>query len=110
VTTIRASCPTCGDVELTVKDVTVRVCAEDNSGTYSFICPECAHAVSKPAEPRIVDLLVSSGVRMSVWHLPAEMFEPHAAGDVISHDDLLDFHELLEDDGWFSRLSGMVHG
>jgi hypothetical protein len=29
---------------------------------------------------------------------------------VISHDDLLDFHELLEDDGWFSRLSGMVHG
>ena len=110
MTTIRASCPTCGDVELTVKDVTVRVCAEDNSGTYSFICPECAHAVSKPAEPRIVDLLVSSGVRMSVWHLPAEMFEPRAAGDVISHDDLLDFHELLEDDGCFSRLSGMVHG
>ena len=47
---------------------------------------------------------------MSVWHLPAEMFEPHAAGEVISHDDLLDFRELLEDDGWFSRLSGMVHG
>ena len=75
MTTIRASCPTCGDVELTVKDVTVRVCAEDNSGTYSFVCPECTQAVSKPAEPRIVDLLVSSGVRMSVWHLPAEMFE-----------------------------------
>jgi hypothetical protein len=110
VTTIRASCPTCGDVELTVKDVTVRVCAEDNSGTYSFVCPECTVAVSKPAEPRIVDLLVSSGVRMSVWHLPAEMFEPRAAGEVISHDDLLDFHEMLEDDGWFSRLSGMVHG
>ena len=109
MTTIRASCPTCGDVELTVKDVTVRVCAEDNSGTYSFTCPQCTVAVSKPAEPRIVDLLVSSGVRMSVWHLPAEMFEPHAGGEAISHDDLLDFHELLEDDGWFSRLSGMVH-
>ena len=25
-------------------------------------------------------------------------------------DDLLDFHELLENDGWFTRLSAMVHG
>ena len=108
--TIRASCPTCGDVELTTKDVTVQVCSTNNQGSYSFRCPDCRMAVSKPAEPRIVDLLVSSGVRMSVWHLPAEMFEPRAAGDVISHDDLLDFHELLEDEGWFSRLSGMVHG
>ena len=30
MTTIRATCPTCGDVELTTKDVTVRVCAADN--------------------------------------------------------------------------------
>lgn len=104
MTTIRASCPTCGDVELTVEDVTVLVCADDNQGSYAFRCPECLLAVSKGAEPRIVDLLVSSGVRMTVWHLPAELSEVHL-GDPISHDDLLDFHLLLERGNWFDQLS-----
>ena len=45
MTTIKASCPTCGDVELTVGDVTVRVCAADNSGSYAFQCPMCRLAV-----------------------------------------------------------------
>lgn len=104
MTTIRASCPDCGDVELTVKDVSVRVCAEDNQGSYTFRCPECRLAVAKAAEPRIVDLLVSSGVRMQVWHLPAELFEPRH-GLPISHDDLLDFHLMLEDGSWAARLA-----
>lgn len=103
MTTIRASCPTCGDVELTIPDVTVRVCAADNSGSYTFRCPGCRGAVAKDAEPRIVDLLVSSGVRLEVWQLPAELFEPRT-GDAIDHDDLLDFHALLEDPSWFDRL------
>lgn len=109
VTTIRASCPTCGDVELTVADVSVHVCAQDNRGSYAFQCPECRVAVSKEAEPRIVDLLVSSGVRLKVWHLPAELAEARS-GEAISHDDILDFHELLGDDGWFDRLSAVERG
>lgn len=106
--TIRASCPDCGDVELTTRDVTVRVCVGDNQGSYAFRCPECGFAVAKECAPRIVDLLVSSGVRMSTWDLPAELFEAKI-GPVISHDDLLDFHELLHgDDGWFAQLASMV--
>ena len=108
MTTIRASCPTCGDVELTVRDVTVRVCAADNRGSYAFRCPQCRIAVSKPAEPRIVDLLVSSGVRLSVWHLPAELNEAKV-GEPICHDDLLDFHDLLQGDDWFEQVSAMVN-
>jgi hypothetical protein len=103
VTTIRASCPTCGDVELTVADVKVRVCAADNQGAYRFRCPACAMCVVKPAEPRIVDLLVSSGVALEVWHLPAELSEPRS-GPPITHDDLLDFHALLEQPDWFDQL------
>lgn len=106
--TIRASCADCGDVELTTRDVHVRVCEADNSGSYSFRCPRCHMAVVKPAEPRIVDLLVASGVPMSMWRLPAELAEPRS-GAPITHDDLLDFHELLHtDDSWFLRLSAMV--
>lgn len=102
--TIRASCPTCGDVELTSHDVSVQVCASNNQGSYAFRCPECTVAVSKLAEQRIIDLLVSSGVRLSVWSLPAEMDEVRE-GDAIDYDDLLEFHQLLQEDGWFERLT-----
>lgn len=107
VATIRASCPSCGDVELTSRDVSVQVCATNNQGSYAFRCPECAVAVSKLAEQRIVDLLVSSGVRLSVWSMPAELDEPHS-GPVITYDDLLEFHQLLQEDGWFERLTTPV--
>lgn len=103
--TIRASCPDCGDVELTTAGVTVRVCAADNQGAYVFRCPACAMAVTKAAEPRIVDLLVSSGVELHVWQLPAELLEPRPVGEPFTHDDLLAFHELLADEHWVAALS-----
>ncbi|MDQ6698115.1 MAG: hypothetical protein M3Z46_11735 [Actinomycetota bacterium] len=102
--TIRASCAECGDVELTTSDVEVRVCTEDNQGTYSFRCPRCALIIVKPAEPRIIELLVASGVRLCTWSLPAELAEPRAGGDPINHDDLLDFHALMERDDWIDNL------
>ncbi|MDH3754197.1 MAG: hypothetical protein OEU32_10035 [Acidimicrobiia bacterium] len=97
MTTIRASCTTCGDVELTVADVEVRVCTTTDEGVYHFDCPRCATEVAKPAEPRIIDLLVASGVHVTSWSIPAELLEEHH-GEPITHDDLLDFHELLADE------------
>jgi hypothetical protein len=63
--------------------------------------------VAKDASKRIVDLLVSSGVRMEVWRLPAELGETKA-GPPLSPDDLLDFHLLLGEDGWFDDVEAMV--
>jgi hypothetical protein len=51
----------------------------------------------KGAESRTIDLLVASGVSMDTWTLPAELTETHR-GSPISHDDLLDFHDMLNDD------------
>lgn len=109
VATIKASCPTCGDVELTTRDVQVLLCATTNEGSYAFRCPACRVAVSKPAEPRIVDVLVASGVRLSVWQLPAELEEEHT-GAPISYDDLLEFHFEIKGDDWFERLTGTLAG
>jgi hypothetical protein len=105
--TIRATCTDCGDVELTTADVRVRVCTTDNSGSYLFRCPTCHMSVVKPAEPRIIDLLVASGVELSTWELPMELFELRS-GPALTHDDLLDFHHLLESDDWFVRLTDLV--
>ena len=109
VATIKASCPTCGDVELTTRDVQVLLCATTNEGSYAFRCPACRLAVSKPAEPRIVDVLVASGVRLSVWQLPAELDEVHT-GAPITYDDLLEFHFEIKGDDWFERLTGTLAG
>lgn len=107
MTTIRANCPSCGDVQLRATDLVVRVCSDDESGSYCFRCPACEKAVAKEASRRIIDLLVSSGVRMQVWRLPAELHEPHL-GPTVTPDDLLDFHLLLRDDQWFDDLVAMV--
>ena len=101
--TIRASCGTCGDVELTSADLVVRVCRANNVGSYSFPCPTCGSTVIKDAEPRIVELLVTSGVRLVTWDLPDELREPKH-GDPIDHDDLLDFHALLAQDDWLDHF------
>jgi len=102
-TVIKASCHDCGDVELTVSDLEVRVCTQDEQGTYVFRCPSCQMSVVKPAERRVVDMLVASGVPLVEWALPAELFEARD-GAPICHDDLIDFHRLLQDDGWFDSV------
>lgn len=91
---IRASCPTCGDVELTTRDVRVLLCSTTYESSYAFQCPSCRVAVAKPAEPRVVDVLLASGITLSVWHMPAELDEPRS-GPPISYDDLLEFHFQL---------------
>ncbi len=108
--TIRASCPDCGDVELTTLDVSVRVCTADNQGTYLFRCPTCEMTVVKPAEPRTVDLLVASGVSYTTWSPPLELREHRGDGAPFDHDDLLDFHDLLSDEGrLFDALDALSH-
>jgi len=54
-----------------------------------------------------VDLLVSSGVRMQVWRLPAELSEVRI-GPPLKPDDLLDFHLLLQREGWFESVAAQV--
>lgn len=90
MTTIKASCPTCSEVELTSADITLRVCNYAPLSYYAFTCPTCREHVRKPADDHIVSLLMSGGVRAQVWEVPAEALEPKS-GPAISYDDLLDF-------------------
>lgn len=105
---IRATCADCGDVEMTTNDVWVRICEDDNSGTYAFRCPSCDRTVVKSAEAHIVDLLVASGVPWSTWSLPRELEERPAEAPQITHDDMIDFHRLLEAPDWFEQLQALT--
>lgn len=107
-TLIRATCDDCGDVELGTGDLLVRLCQDTDSGTYVFRCPQCDLPVVRGAERPIITLLVSSGVQMQLWTLPAELDEARPDGQPFSHDDLIDFHQLLEQEDWFGLLFSAV--
>lgn len=97
MTTIRANCPDCGDVQIPqAEELTVRICADDDAGSYNFRCPICGARVAKEASRRIVDLLLSSGCPLETWRLPAELAE-RPVGAPVTHDDLLSFHESFVD-------------
>lgn len=101
---VRASCPDCGDVELSTDEVQVRVCVDDGAGSYAFRCPTCRVAAGKPAGARVVHLLVSWGSPLTMWRLPAELDEARH-GPPLTHDDLLSFHRELADDRSLPRSS-----
>ena len=104
MTTIKASCPTCGEVELTPADVSLMVCSHAPLSYYAFDCSGCATEIRKPADDHVVSLLVSGGVAATVWELPAEYLETKV-GPPLSYDDLLDFALQL---GATDLLAGQV--
>ena len=95
MTTIKASCPMCGDVELTPEQMRLVVCNRSEWSYYAFQCPNCADEVRKPADSEIVSLLKSGGVTSTAWHIPAEAMEEHS-GATISYDEILDFALWLD--------------
>jgi predicted RNA-binding Zn-ribbon protein involved in translation (DUF1610 family) len=108
VTTIKASCPNCGEVKLTAEDVSLVVCSNSPLSYYAFICPSCREEVRKPADDHIICMLLSGGIRAQVWQLPAEALEPKT-GSALSYDELLEFAlELADNDLLIARISGQV--
>ncbi|HEX9343717.1 MAG TPA: hypothetical protein VF995_08905 [Actinomycetota bacterium] len=113
-TRIRATCPDCGEVELTPPQVELRLGRLGRRGLYRFTCPSCTLLVTKAADRRIVRLLASAGVKATLpsagpgtgadrEQLPAEALEPHH-GPPLTWDDLLDFHFELQAPGWWARF------
>ena len=97
MTTIKASCPTCGEVELTSEDITLMVCSHAPLSYYAFHCPSCLDEVRKPADDHVISLLMSGGVEANVWEIPEEALEPKA-GPTLTYDDLLDLVLALDSD------------
>ena len=104
MTTIKASCPSCGEVELTNRDVRLRVCSHAALSYYAFACPSCRDEVRKPADDHVISLLMSGGVKAEVWEVPAEALEIKL-GPALSYDDLLDFLLTLQRDDCLAALA-----
>ncbi|MDQ3974624.1 MAG: hypothetical protein M3276_09915 [Actinomycetota bacterium] len=112
MTTIKAACPICGEVSLRPEEIELRVdrtAAGDSY--YAFTCPSCVAVVRKPADQRVIRLLLTGGVVVLDGHGDAARTGSGGGappGPAIGYDDLLDFHALLQSDGWFFRLLQLV--
>jgi hypothetical protein len=125
VTRIRASCPSCGEVDLTPPDVTLCIVRSEDGlvgdgSNYRFACPDCEQTITKPADDRIARLLATGGVPVEEGEGAADeeaLFEAlkpshpelPAPATKLTLDDLLDFHLLLASDGWFEDLLDRTH-
>ena len=54
MTTIRTTCPTCGEVDMGAAAISLRVSGASESAAYEFTCPECRTEVSKRANRKTV--------------------------------------------------------
>ena len=66
MTTIRTSCLLCGDVELVPGDLHLELTAANGTGTYLFQCPHCDEHQRRPANHRVVSILLATGVAYHV--------------------------------------------
>ena len=96
--TIRTTCPNCGDVKLRAREVTLRICEDDNSGECLITCPRCGTRFTKETDDRMIVILTAAGVDVTYWYLPAELNERPPITEPLTHDALIDFHRLLETD------------
>ncbi len=104
---IRASCPSCGDVDVSPGQMKVMLCSSNGEASYTFRCPECHMVVAKQIERRIVEVLVAAGVKIQFWRLPEELNDL-PDGPPISYDDLLDFHFELANPGWLDQVKRLI--
>jgi hypothetical protein len=106
---ITAHCRNCGKVDLLPGQITL--ISESDQLAYWFDCPDWHETVVRPADEVVGLLLLYAGVdterkRASARsaHPAGSGRRPHPVDPPLTHDDLLDFHELLQRDDWFAQL------
>lgn len=102
---VRAQCADCGVVRLTLPDLLVRVGMDTQHWSYCFRCPACGRATAHDSDEETLEVLISLGAPVQHWHVPAELLEARPVGAILSLDDLLDFHILLQRADWFELLT-----
>lgn len=94
MTTIRTTCAICGDVELAPLDLALELTAMHGTGTYVFACPSCGESQRRPANHRVVSILLATGVAYQVTEDTAP----------ITESEIHQFSEALDSNDWIEQL------
>lgn len=91
MTTIKTTCTACGDVELAADDILLELAPMDAAGRYLFECPFCELSQHRPANERVVAILLAIGVTYFV------------SEEVVSEDEISQFVDSLDD--WLQDIT-----
>ncbi len=92
---VTTACPNCGEVEIPLESVILRVCEDDQSASCALVCPECAARFAKQVDDGMSLLLVTFGVEVEPWERPAEVDERPIDAPPISYEELERFADAL---------------
>ena len=91
MTTIKTTCSACGDVELNSNELTLDLAPAMATGRYGFACPFCQVMQYRPANERVVAILLAIGVPYSV------------TDEMVSEMEISEFVESLDD--WLGEIT-----
>lgn len=94
---ITTTCPTCGEIDVAIEEVLLRVNEETSRGACVVCCPHCGARFTKEADDSMMILLVSAGITVQSWRRPAEVDERPSGLSPITHAELVRFAEVLDD-------------
>ena len=92
---LRLYCQTCGDIEVLNINIELRICLDNEVADYNFRCPKCEMTDSIIIDQGFKGFLFNNEVHVTAWRLPAELQERPVGLAAITHDDLIDWHEQL---------------
>jgi len=95
MTQIRTTCAACGEVELIPAELTLELTALNGTGTYLFSCPTCGDPQRRPANHRVVSILLATGVA----------YEVVDDGGPITESEIRRFMHSLDSGEWVDRLA-----
>jgi hypothetical protein len=97
VSLLKTTCERCGEIELPVERVVLRICTDDESGVCVFRCPDCGHRFVKDANDAMIIMLLAVGIEVSMWS--SAMGAPRTDDlGAITHAELEDFGRRLGDE------------
>ena len=91
MTTIKTTCSACGDVELAADDLVLELTPLEATGRYGFECPYCEMSQYRPANERVVAILLAIGVSYIVGE------------ELVPESEIQNFVESLDD--WLQDIT-----
>ena len=95
MTFVTTDCPGCGEAEIPLDSVTLRVCEDDDSTRCAIQCTHCGSRFDKAVDDGMSVLLVTFGVQVENWSRPAEVDERPLHHAPISYEELEAFADAL---------------
>ena len=99
----------CSHCEATADVPASGVLLDLQASALSWICLECGELDEQDVPPTLVQRLIEVGASLitsDVGSLPPHPESP-TSGAPLTHDDLIDLHELLEQPSWLVRLAAL---